>query len=190
MQERTPLQTIETYSSMPKLTEVLYCLHLTSKKCRQYSTLFRKVPPVQHFFPDVVLFRGRWCNAKTQKSYSPIPRTREKSVHNYFCDLAHPLVYSESIFRKKCGRLLLLIVCKSELPYILVRRFFDAKTYRSAVLSALDVKKVPTVQHFVPKSADRTALFSWIWCYFVKGDAMRKRRNRIPMLYGPTNNEH
>ena len=85
--------------------------------------------------------------------------TRTKSVHNYCCDLAHPLVYSDPIFRKKCGQLLLLIICKSGLPYILLRRFSDAQTYKSAVLSALDVKKVLTVQHFVPKSADSTALF-------------------------------
>ena len=38
--------------------------------------------------------------------------------------------------------------------------FFDAQTFKHAVLSALDVPKTPTVQHFLPKNADSTALVS------------------------------
>ena len=41
-----------------------------------------------------------------------------------------------------------------------MRFFCDAKTFKNAVLSTFDVQKAPTVQHFVPKSADSAALFS------------------------------
>ena len=45
-------------------------------------------------------------------------------------------------------------------PYTIETNFSMPKLTKVLYLSALDVKKVPTVQHFVPKSADSTALFS------------------------------
>ena len=99
---------------MPKHSKTLYCLHLTSPKRRQYSTLCQNVPTVQHVFrfrcfrlggvamrkrrnhipllygpsknASKIVYpwvnRHSWCNAKTQKSYSPIVRAREECVQN------------------------------------------------------------------------------------------------------------
>ena len=77
MQERTPLLYFETILSIPKLSKVLYCLHLTSKKCRQYSTLFRKVPTVQHFLSGfgVISWEVMQCeNAEILFPYCTGPR--------------------------------------------------------------------------------------------------------------------
>ena len=79
---------------------------------------------------------------------------------NYYRDLARPLLYSGPIFRKQCASLFSLMILRSGISNHNCVDFLDAKTFKNAVLSALDVQKAPTVQHFVPKSADSTALFS------------------------------
>ena len=86
--------------------------------------------------------------------------TRTKSAHNYSRALARPLLYAGPFFRKQCASLLSLMIFRRGISNNNCVDFFDAKTFKNAVLSTLDVQNAPTVQHFVPKSADRQALFS------------------------------
>ena len=56
---------------------------LTSEKARQYSTLFeKKLDSTALFFKKLCVSAGRCCDAKTQKSYSPIVRAIQENVQN------------------------------------------------------------------------------------------------------------
>ena len=115
--------------------------------------------------------------------------TRTKSVHNYYLRLSSsPTVFWADFSQKVC--LIIIAEYTQERTPLL---YADAFFFRCQ-----NIQKRCTVCTWRPKNADSTALcskkcrqystFFRIWCYFLRGDAMRKRRNHIPLVYGPAKN--
>ena len=109
--------------------------------------------------------------------------TRANSVHNCYCDLYNPLLYSVVIFPKSVTHNHCELYSSAYSASVFWGDYFNAEIDKSAVLSALDVQKVPTVQRFVPKSADSAVLFCWNRGYCVEGVVLRKTGILLLCLY-------